>query len=64
MYPKEIKYMKKRTYSKKLKDSFFKKLTPPNDEIVPSLAEELNIPKNTLYTWRSKALKNSSNTNK
>jgi len=56
--------MKKRTYSKKLKDSVFKRLTPPNAEKVPALAEELNIPRNTLYTWRSKALKNSSNTNK
>ncbi|MFO7819635.1 MAG: hypothetical protein R6V17_05280 [Halanaerobacter sp.] len=56
--------MPKKVYSKKLKESVFKRLAPPNAEKVPALAEELNIPKNTLYGWRSKVLKQSSNTSK
>jgi len=56
--------MKRKTYSKKLKESVFKRLAPPNAEKVPALAKELNIPKTTLYTWRSKALKGSSNLSK
>ena len=56
--------MKKRTYSKKLKDSIFKRLAPPNAEKVSYLAKELDIPKNTLYTWRTKVLKESPTTSK
>jgi hypothetical protein len=56
--------MPKKVYSKKLKESVFKRLAPPNAEKVPDLAKELNIPKNTLYTWRSKILKKSSATSK
>lgn len=56
--------MPKKVYSKKLKKSVFKRLTPPNAEKVSDLAKELNIPKNTLYTWRAKALKESSTTSK
>ncbi|MBM7558180.1 transposase [Halanaerobacter jeridensis] len=56
--------MPKKVYSKKLKESVFKRLAPPNAEKVPALAEELNIPKNTLYGWRSKVLKQSSKTSK
>ncbi len=46
--------MPQKTYSKKLKESVFKRLAPPNAEKVPDLAKELNIPKNTLYTWKPK----------
>jgi len=56
--------MKRTTYSKKLKESVFKRLAPPNAEKVPALAKELNIPKTTLYTWRTKVLKGSSTLNK
>src|SRR6056297_1346593 len=49
--------MPKKVYSKKLKESVFKRLAPPNAEKVSALAKELNIPKNTLYTWRNKVLK-------
>ena len=54
--------MPKKVYSKKLKESVFKRLA--NGEKVSDLASELNIPKNTLYTWRKKVLKGSSTTNK
>ena len=40
--------MPKKVYSKKLKESVFKRLTPPNAEKVPALAEKLDIPRNTL----------------
>ncbi|QTL97810.1 transposase [Iocasia frigidifontis] len=56
--------MPQKTYSKKLKESVFKRLAPPNAEKVPDLAKELNIPVNTLYTWRAKVLKESSPTSK
>lgn len=56
--------MPKKVYSKKLKESVFKRLAPPNAEKVSDLAKELNIPKNTLYTWRAKVLKESSSTSK
>jgi len=54
--------MPKKVYSEKLKESVFKRLA--NGEKVPVLAKELNIPKNTLYTWRTKALSGSSATSK
>lgn len=56
--------MLKKVYPKELKESVFKRLAPPNAEKVPALAKELNIPKNTLYTWRAKVLKESSTTSK
>lgn len=56
--------MPKKVYSKKLKESVFKRLAPPNSEHVPDLAKELDIPKNTLYTWRAKVLKESPATSK
>ncbi|WP_051412056.1 transposase [Halonatronum saccharophilum] len=46
--------MPKKNYSKKLKESVFKRLA--NGEKVSDLAKELNISKNTLYTWRKKVL--------
>ncbi|MCK8818229.1 transposase [Natroniella sulfidigena] len=54
--------MPKKVYSKKLKESVFKRLA--NGEKVSDLAKELNIPKNTLYTWRKKVLKENSNDSK
>ena len=56
--------MPKKVYSKKLKESVFKRLAPPNAEKVSALAKELKIPRNTLYTWRAKALNESSATSK
>ena len=56
--------MPKKVYSKKLKESVFKRLTPPNAEKVSDLAKELNISRNTLYAWRRKALNKSSATSK
>lgn len=56
--------MTQKTYPEKLKESVFKRLAPPNAEKVSDLAKELNIPKNTLYTWRAKVLKESPSTSK
>ena len=56
--------MPQKTYPKKLKESVLNRLAPPNAEKVSDLAKELNIPKNTLYTWRAKILKESSSTSK
>jgi len=56
--------MPKKVYSKKLKESVFKRLTPPNAEKVSDLAKELNISRNTLYAWRRKALNKNSATSK
>ncbi|SDC47138.1 MULTISPECIES: transposase [unclassified Candidatus Frackibacter] len=56
--------MPKKVYPKELKESVFKRLAPPNAEKVPDLAKELDIPRNTLYSWRSKVLKESSATSK
>ena len=56
--------MPKKVYPKELKESVFKRLAPPSAEKVPALAEELNIPKPTLYSWRAKVLKEISPTSK
>ena len=56
--------MPKKVYPKKLKESVLKRLTPPNAEKVSELAKELNIPINTLYSWRAKVLKENSSTSK
>ena len=56
--------MPRKVYPKKLKDSIFKRLAPPNAEKVPALAKETNIPKGTLYTWRSKIIKSNPTSNK
>jgi transposase-like protein len=56
--------MPKKVYTKKLKESIFKRLAPPNAEKVPDIARETNIPKGTLYTWRSKIMKNNPTSNK
>jgi len=42
-------------YPKELKDSIIARMLPPNNISVPMLVRETGIPKDTLYTWRSKA---------
>jgi len=41
-------------YSKEFKASIIAKMLPPNNVTVPQLVRETGIPKDTLYTWRSK----------
>jgi transposase-like protein len=48
-----------RKYPKELKDSITARMLPPNNISVPELIRETGIPKDTLYTWRSKARKGS-----
>jgi len=56
--------MPKKVYSKELKESIFKRLAPPDAAHIPDLSKETNIPTNTLYTWRSKIMKNNPTSNK
>ena len=44
-------------YPKELKESITARMLPPNNVGVPELVQETGIPKDTLYTWRSKARK-------
>ncbi len=44
-------------YPKELKESITARMLPPNNIGVPELVQETGIPKDTLYTWRSKAHK-------
>ncbi len=44
-------------YSKELKESIIARMLPPSNISVPELVRETGIPKDTLYTWRSKARK-------
>jgi len=44
-------------YPKELKESIIARMLPPNNISVPELVRETGIPKDTLYTWRSKARK-------
>lgn len=46
-------------YPKELRDSITARMLPPNNISVPELVRETGIPKDTLYTWRSKARKGS-----
>ncbi len=46
-----------KNYPKELKDSITARMLPPNNISVPELVRETGIPKETLYTWRSKARK-------
>ena len=48
-----------KNYPKELKDSVTARMLPPNNISVPELVRETGIPKDTLYTWRSKARKGS-----
>ncbi len=41
-------------YSEEFKASIIAKMLPPNKVPVPQLVRETGIPKDTLYTWRSK----------
>ena len=41
-------------YSEELKASIIARMLPPNNVPVPQLVRETGIPKDTLYTWRSK----------
>jgi transposase-like protein len=44
-------------YPKEFKESIIAKMLPPNNMSVSRLTKETGIPKDTLYTWRSKNLK-------
>lgn len=44
-------------YPKELKESIIARMLPPNNIGIPELVLETGIPKDTLYTWRSKARK-------
>ncbi len=46
-----------RQYSEEFKATIIAKMLPPNNATVPDLADETQIPKDTLYCWRSKASK-------
>ena len=41
-------------YSEEFKASIIARMLPPNNVPVPQLVRETGIPKDTLYTWRSK----------
>jgi len=41
-------------YSKEFKESIIAKMLPPENASVPDLVRETGIPRDTLYTWRSK----------
>lgn len=41
-------------YSEEFKASIIAKMLPPNNVPVPQLVRETGLPKDTLYTWRSK----------
>lgn len=41
-------------YPKELKDSIIARMLPPNNVSVPELVRETGIPKDTLYSWRTK----------
>jgi transposase-like protein len=45
-------------YSEEFKSSIIAKMLPPNSIPVPDLAQETGIPKDTLYTWRTKHQRN------
>ena len=44
-----------RTYSAEFKASIIEKLLPPQHVEVVQLAQESGIPKDTLYSWRSRS---------
>ncbi|WP_296895999.1 transposase, partial [Thiohalocapsa sp.] len=46
-----------KTYSPERKASLMAKMLPPQNVPVRDLARETQIPKDTLYSWRSRALK-------
>lgn len=44
-------------YSKELKQKVINDMSPPNSLSVPELATKYHVPKQTLYSWRKKAVK-------
>ncbi len=44
-------------YSKEFKESIIVRMLPPNNVSVPKLVRDTGVPKDTLYSWRSKARK-------
>jgi transposase-like protein len=46
-----------RPYSAEFKASLIAKMLPPHHRPVPDLARETQIPRDTLYRWRTQALK-------
>lgn len=46
----------KQTYSEELKNNLIAQMLPPSSRSITELAQETGIPKETLYSWRSKAL--------
>ena len=53
----------KRTYTKEFKESVLKRIESPSNETATSLAEELNIPRTTIYQWvQTNNKKNKNNT--
>ena len=57
-------------YSKELKQKVINDMSPPNSLPIPELVTKYNVPKQTLYSWRKKAVErgelvtNSSDSNK
>ena len=46
-----------RAYSAEFKASLIAKMLPPNNRSIPDLVRETQIPRDTLYHWRTQALK-------
>ena len=46
-----------RQYSAEFKASLIAKMLPPHNRSVPDLVRETQIPRDTLYSWRTQALK-------
>ena len=49
--------MPMRQYSAEFKASLIAKMLPPHNRSVPDLVRETQIPRDTLYSWRTQALK-------
>lgn len=43
-------------YSKELKQKVINDMSPPNSLPIPELVTKYNVPKQTLYSWRKKAV--------
>ena len=46
-----------RHYSAEFKASIIAKMLPPHNQPIPDLVRETQIPRDTLYSWRTQALK-------
>ena len=51
-----------RTYPEELKDQIIARMLPPRNCSIPELVKETGVPKETLYSWRSKHRLNGSGT--